>query len=87
MTAKGNGIRARPALKPHALDFGRLQPGEYAQQRALAGAVAAGHDIGLPWVDGEPIQVKIPIKVELKVTEAPPNTRGNTAQGGDNRAS
>ncbi len=26
--------------------------------------------------------VKLPIKVELKVTEAPPNTRGNTAQGG-----
>ncbi|HEY4493321.1 MAG TPA: elongation factor P [Candidatus Paceibacterota bacterium] len=26
--------------------------------------------------------VKMPIKVELKVTEAPPSTRGNTAQGG-----
>lgn len=29
------------------------------------------------------IQIKIPIKVELKVTEAPPNIRGNTAQGGN----
>ena len=35
------------------------------------------------WFEGEPIQVKIPIKVELKVIEAPPNTRGNTAQGGN----
>ena len=40
-------------------------------------------DVDMRWFDGEPIQVKIPIKVELKVTEAPPNTRGNTAQGGD----
>jgi elongation factor P len=29
------------------------------------------------------IGVKMPIKVELKVTEAPPNMRGNTAQGGN----
>jgi elongation factor P len=28
------------------------------------------------------IQVRIPIKVELEVTEAPPNVKGNTAQGG-----
>jgi len=27
-------------------------------------------------------RVKLPIKVELKVTEAPPDVRGNTAQGG-----
>jgi elongation factor P len=29
------------------------------------------------------IGVKMPIKVELKVVEAPPSTRGNTAQGGN----
>jgi len=29
------------------------------------------------------IGVRFPIKVELKVTEAPPATRGNTAQGGN----
>jgi elongation factor P len=40
-------------------------------------------DVEMRWFENEPIQVKIPIKVELKVTEAPPNTRGNTAQGGD----
>jgi len=33
--------------------------------------------------DDEIIIVRIPIKVELKVTEAPPNIRGNTAQGGN----
>lgn len=29
------------------------------------------------------IGVKLPIKVELKVVEAPPSTKGNTAQGGN----
>ena len=29
------------------------------------------------------IGMKLPIKVELKVTEAPPSTKGNTAQGGN----
>src|SRR6202012_3128566 len=28
------------------------------------------------------IGIKLPIKVELKVTEAPPNMKGNTASGG-----
>lgn len=28
------------------------------------------------------ISIKLPIKVELKVIEAPPSTKGNTAQGG-----
>lgn len=40
-------------------------------------------EVEVRWFDDEPIQVKIPIKVELRVTEAPPNTRGNTAQGGN----
>ena len=31
----------------------------------------------------KPIGVKLPIKVALKVTEAPPNMRGNTSQGGN----
>jgi elongation factor P len=35
------------------------------------------------WFDEEMIQVRLPIKMELMVKEAPPNTRGNTAQGGD----
>ena len=28
-------------------------------------------------------RVRLPIKMDLKVTDAPPNTRGNTAQGGN----
>jgi elongation factor P len=28
------------------------------------------------------ISIKLPVKVELKVVEAPPATKGNTAQGG-----
>jgi elongation factor P len=32
--------------------------------------------------EDEIIGVKMPIKVELKVVEAPPATKGNTAQGG-----
>lgn len=31
---------------------------------------------------GEIIEIRLPIKVELKVVEAPPSTKGNTAQGG-----
>lgn len=34
------------------------------------------------WFDGNLFRVKLPIKVELKVTEAPPAVRGNTVQGG-----
>ncbi|MBM3272158.1 elongation factor P [Candidatus Kaiserbacteria bacterium] len=40
-------------------------------------------EVAVRWFEGEPIQVNLPIKIELKVTDAPPNTRGNTAQGGD----
>lgn len=32
--------------------------------------------------DGKMFHVKLPIKMELKVIEAPPDVRGNTAQGG-----
>src|SRR3989344_5775866 len=34
------------------------------------------------WFEGEMIQVRLPIKMDLKVKEAPPDVRGNTAQGG-----
>jgi len=33
--------------------------------------------------DGEIININLPIKMDLKVTEAPPSARGNTAQGGN----
>lgn len=44
--------------------------------------LTANTEIEVRWFEDEPIQVKIPVKMDLKVTEAPPNTRGNTAQGG-----
>jgi elongation factor P len=34
------------------------------------------------WFDDKLFRVKLPVKVELKVVEAPPDVRGNTAQGG-----
>jgi len=34
------------------------------------------------WFEEKLFRVRLPIKVDLKVKEAPPNTRGNTAQGG-----
>jgi elongation factor P len=39
-------------------------------------------DVETLWFKGALFRVKLPIKVELKVTEAPPDVRGNTAQGG-----
>ncbi|MFA5736598.1 MAG: elongation factor P [Candidatus Paceibacterota bacterium] len=32
--------------------------------------------------DGKALGIEVPIKVELKVTDAPPTIKGNTAQGG-----
>jgi elongation factor P len=34
-------------------------------------------------IDDKPMTIKIPVKVDLEVTEAPPSNRGNTAQGGN----
>jgi elongation factor P len=39
-------------------------------------------EIDVMWFDDEPIQVRLPIKVTLKVKEAPPAVKGNTVQGG-----
>ena len=39
-------------------------------------------ELNTHWFDGNLIRVEVPIKMDLKVTEAPPSTRGNTAQGG-----
>jgi elongation factor P len=42
-----------------------------------------GSKVEALYFDDEIIGVKLPIKIVLKVTEAPPNLKGNTAQGGD----
>ncbi len=34
------------------------------------------------YFSGKPINVSVPIKMDLKVIEAPPSIKGNTAQGG-----
>ena len=39
-------------------------------------------EVTTQWFEGKLIRVQLPIKIDLKVKEAPPNTRGNTAQGG-----
>lgn len=35
------------------------------------------------YFEDKPFGIRLPIKMTLRVTEAPPNVRGNTAQGGD----
>ena len=45
--------------------------------------LTANTEVQTLWFDDEMIQVRLPVKMDLKVKEAPPNTRGNTAQGGD----
>jgi len=44
--------------------------------------VKANTAVDTLWFEGKLFRVKLPIKMDLKVKEAPPNTRGNTAQGG-----
>lgn len=39
-------------------------------------------EVDLIYIDGEIISINIPIKVELKVIEAPPGFKGNTVTGG-----
>lgn len=39
-------------------------------------------DVDVLFFESEPIGIHVPIKMQLKVTEAPPNVKGNTATGG-----
>lgn len=43
----------------------------------------ANTEVDMLVFDEKIIGIKIPIKMEFKVTEAPPDVRGNTAQGGN----
>jgi len=60
----------RFALKEEQIGYGS----KFLKKDAMAKAMIFEEKI---------IGVKLPIKVELKVVEAPPNMRGNTAQGGN----
>jgi len=42
-----------------------------------------GTEVTLLNFDGKPINIEIPIKVTLTVTDAPPGIKGDTASGGD----
>lgn len=46
----------------------------------------ANSEVTAVQLDGQILNIKIPIKVDLKVTETPPGERGNTAQGGTKMA-
>lgn len=45
--------------------------------------LTANTEVEVRLFDEIPYKITMPIKMDLKVTEAPPNTRGNTAQGGN----
>lgn len=42
-----------------------------------------GSEVEALYFNDDVIGVKLPIKITFEVTEAPPNVKGNTAQGGD----
>ena len=53
------------------------------EQMAESGRfLKANTEVETLWFQGALFRVKLPIKTELKVVEAPPDVRGNTAQGG-----
>jgi len=60
----------RFALKEDQIGYGS----KFLKKDAIAKAMVFDEKI---------IGIKMPIKVELKVVEAPPNMKGNTAQGGN----
>jgi len=60
----------RFTLKEEQIGYGS----KFLKKDAIANAMVFDEKI---------IGIKMPVKVELKVTEAPPNMKGNTAQGGN----
>lgn len=45
--------------------------------------ITPNSEVEIVTYEEKPITIKIPVKVELKVTEAPPSVKGNTATGGN----
>lgn len=45
-----------------------------------------GEDVTVAFFDNEPVAVELPLKVNLRVTEAPPGNKGDTRQGGNKEA-
>jgi elongation factor P len=48
--------------------------------------LAPNSSVDILTVDDKPMTIKIPVKVDLKVTEAPPAVKGNTVSGGNKLA-
>ena len=46
------------------------------------GFLTKGLNVEIMHIDDEPVSVELPIKIALKVEQAPPNVKGDTAQGG-----
>lgn len=49
----------------------------------LANYMVEGTEVSIINFNGDPITVELPVKVEIKVADAPPGVKGDTASGGD----
>lgn len=47
-----------------------------------AGYLKEGTELDILYFNGNPVNIELPIKIDLEVTEAPPAIKGNTADGG-----
>ena len=50
------------------------------------GYLKVGQEVTLMYFEENPINVELPAKVDLKVVDAPPGTKGNTSSGGNKPA-
>ncbi len=49
----------------------------------LADFLVEGTEVGILNFNGAPINVELPVKIKMKVIDAPPGIKGDTASGGD----
>ena len=73
---KGEYIFYEPPDKSKRLTLNEGQAGEISK------FLKANLEIAAEKFEGKIIGINLPIKVDYKVTEAPPNVKGNTASGG-----
>ena len=75
-TSRGESWFCDPKNPADRMKFGENMVGHallYLRQNDMVKGVAFG---------GKIVSIQVPVKVDLKVIEAPPDVRGNTAQGG-----
>ncbi|GMR19086.1 MAG: elongation factor P [Patescibacteria group bacterium] len=51
--------------------------------KAIVGFLKEGTETTLVFFEDDPVSIEIPLKVDLKVVEAPPGNKGDTKQGGN----